>query len=387
MTRNRLILAALWILSLVGISFYGGPVSYGFFVVITLIPIVSLAYLTLVYTRFKIYQHFECPEIVANHVVPFYFTLQNEDFFSFSGIRVTFHSDFSSIEGLSDDIEYELLPKTKIKKQTGLICRYRGEYLVGIKSVTLRDYLCLFNITYNNKEPLRATVIPDIIKVDSIKGFDTDTVSDRETTASLSHPDVTVRDYAPGDDIRRINWKQTARVGKLTVRNYIGEEKDGVGIIIDTERISDHITEYLPIENRILEIAISTTLFLIGKNIPIWAYTCHNGINEIPVDSSETFNEFYNIISRISFDALLDRSRMFAELSARRSLFSRRLVFIITADAGDEVTSFAGTLNESNIDVIVYLVKNAGKETSQTDIFPHTRLFTVPAEGSLEDLL
>ena len=387
MKRNRLILAALWILSLVGISFYGGPVSYGFFALTTLTPLVSMAYLALVFSRFKIYQYFECPEIVSNHMIPFYFTLQNEDLFAFSGVRVTFYSDFSSIEGLSDDIEYELLPRTKIKKQTDLICKYRGEYLVGIKSVTLRDYLCLFSITYKNREPLRVSVVPDIIKVDNIRGFETDTISDRETPASLSRPDVTVRDYVPGDDIRRINWKQTARAGKLTVRNYIGEEKDGVGIILDTNRVSGLINDYLPIENRMLEIVIASALFMKDKNIPVSAFVFHNCINEMPIDSSDTFNLFYGAMSGASFRSDSDRSTMYGAFSTHRSIFSRRIVFIVTPFADHEVTSLARTLNDSNIDVIIYLVRSDIDERSEKDIFPHTRLFSIPAEGSLDDLL
>ena len=146
MRRNRIIWATLWVASVVLISFYGGPVSYGIFAVLTLTPVISLAYILLVLARFKIYQYFECPEIVSRHVIPFYFTLQNEDFFAFSGVRVNFYSDFSAIEGLSDDIEYELLPGTKIKKETGLICRYRGEYEVGIRSVVLQDHLRLFSV-------------------------------------------------------------------------------------------------------------------------------------------------------------------------------------------------------------------------------------------------
>ena len=88
MLRNRLILAALWIFSLVGISFYGGPLTYGFFAVMTILPIVLLLYLLLVLARFKIYQHLESREIVSNHKIPFYFTLQNEDLFAFSAVRV-----------------------------------------------------------------------------------------------------------------------------------------------------------------------------------------------------------------------------------------------------------------------------------------------------------
>ena len=387
MLRNRLILAALWILSLICISFYGGPASYGFFAAVTLIPVVSLLYLLLVLSRFKIYQYFECPEIVSNHIVPFYFTLQNEDLFAFSGVRVSFYSDFSSIEGLSDDIEYELLPKTRIKKETGLICRYRGEYLVGIRSVTLCDYLRLFKITYNNKEPLRVTVIPDIIRIDGIKSFETDSVSDRENTASLSRPDVTVRDYIAGDDIRRINWKQTARLGKLTVRNYIGEEKDGIGLIVDTERTCNDINGYLPVENRILEIAIALSLFIKDRNIPVYAYTFLEAVSGYVIDSADTFNSFYRTMSSVRFESVPDRAGMYAAFTSYKEIYSKRIVFIITALADSALKEFARNLNDAGVDVITYLVKNIPAGTSETDAFFHTKIITVPAEGNLEDIL
>ena len=387
MRRNRLILAALWILSVICISFYGGSVSYGFFAVVTLVPVVSLIYLLLVLSRFKIYQHFECPEIVSDHIVPFYFTLQNEDLFAFSGIRVSFYSDFSSIEGLSDDIEYELLPKTKIKKETGLICRYRGEYLVGIKSVTLCDYLRLFRITCKNREPVRVTVNPDIKRIDNIKSFETDAVSDRENEANLSHPDVTVRDYATGDDIRRINWKQTARLQKLTVRNYIGEEKDGIGLLTDTERISSNISDYLPVENRILEISLALTLFLKDRNIPVYAYTLRGEGAGCVIDSSDSFNSFYKTMSSVIFERTQDRSGAYASFIDNRELHSKRIFFIITSLVDNPVREFAKSLNTGNVDVVIYLVKNIPAGTSESESFFHTKLLTVPAEGNLSDFL
>ncbi|MBP5152655.1 MAG: DUF58 domain-containing protein, partial [Lachnospiraceae bacterium] len=290
MLRNRIILLALWVLSLVGISFYGGPIAYGFFAVMTLIPVFCLIYLLLVLARFKIYQNFVSPEIVSNRKTPFYFTLTNEDYFAFSAVRVNFYSDFSVIDGLSDDIEYELLPQNRIKKETGLVCKYRGEYRVGIKSVTLRDFLCLFKLTYKNPEPLRVKVFPDIVRLSALKYIDMDSFSEKESTRNHVYPDVLVRDYVPGDDVRYINWKKSAATGNLQVRRFTGEEKTGVGLIIDPERIFTEEREYLPVENRILEIAIALTLFMEEKNIPVSVY---ERTGESVVDGPGTFNGFY----------------------------------------------------------------------------------------------
>ena len=50
MKWRRGIVFLLWILSLVGISFFGGTISYGFFWAITFIPVISIVYLLFVYT-------------------------------------------------------------------------------------------------------------------------------------------------------------------------------------------------------------------------------------------------------------------------------------------------------------------------------------------------
>ena len=387
MLRNRLIVAALWILSLVGISFYGGPVTYGFFAVMTLIPVILLIYLLLVLARFKIYQHFESKDIVSDHKIPFYFTLQNEDYFAFCAVRVRFYSDFSVIDGLSDDNEYELLPQSKIKKETGLVCKYRGEYNVGIKSVTLRDFLCVFKLTYKNREALRVRVLPNIIRLSALKSVDVESISDRETTVNASYPDVTVREYIAGDDSRRINWKQTAKVGKPMVRNYIGEEKNGVGLIIDPFRISKKETEYLPIENRMLEAAVALTLFMEEKHIPVSVYGYSDSVRESAVDSADSFNDFYKAASSFSFSEETDRTDMLGKLSKTQSIYDKKTVFLITADVTPSMYEFAKGLNRSDTEVIVYLVKNNDEGTLPVSPFVHTKVVTVPTEKSLEEVI
>lgn len=123
MKRNRIILIVLWLLSLIGISLQGGPVTYGIFYLLTLIPLFSLAYIGLVIHLFKIYQAVEGLPLVANHPTDFYFVLQNESWILFSGIQILFYSSFSSISGLYDETEYELHPGSGIRRNTRILCR------------------------------------------------------------------------------------------------------------------------------------------------------------------------------------------------------------------------------------------------------------------------
>ena len=75
MKKNRIMLGILWILSIIGISFYGGAVSYGFFFALTLMPIISYVYLLCVYFRFHIYQEVQSREMICRQSLHCFWSL------------------------------------------------------------------------------------------------------------------------------------------------------------------------------------------------------------------------------------------------------------------------------------------------------------------------
>ena len=268
MKRNGYIALGLFILSLIIISNIGGPASYGFFFFTLFVPLVSFIYTIIVYIRFKIYQRIDTRTVTAGNATPFFFTLQNEDVFTHSGVQTHFFSDFSSITDL-DDEEYELMPHTGISRETLLLCRYRGEYDVGIKSVTVTDHLRLFSITFRNRETIKAIVLPRLeLLPDSVSP---ENVIDPAGSLSRDRklPDIPVRGYVPGDDISLINWKATARSGKPQVRTFTGEASPACRIFMDSCRYSEKPEDHLPLENKILETVLALTYFLAEHGIGV----------------------------------------------------------------------------------------------------------------------
>ena len=72
MKRRRIVFFLLWILSLVGITFFGGTISYGLFWTMTFIPILSLFYLLMVFVQFRVYQEIESRTVVSKQPTPYY---------------------------------------------------------------------------------------------------------------------------------------------------------------------------------------------------------------------------------------------------------------------------------------------------------------------------
>ena len=190
--RNRIIWFLLWILSVIGISLRGGAVTYGFFAVLTLIPVVCAVYLIAVLNLFHIYQELDQRFVTVNEPVHYRFALVNECPLIFAGIRVRFFTSLSSITDLDDETEYELAPNSRIEKETRLICRYRGEYKVGIKEIEIQDFLRLFRIRYKNRDCMRAFVKPQLVTTDNLGDIElSDAVRDCDN--SRYEPDVLSR--------------------------------------------------------------------------------------------------------------------------------------------------------------------------------------------------
>ena len=301
MLSNRLIVSGLLILSLVGISFYGGPVSYGFFFLMLAIPAISAIYAAAVYFRFRIYQKINAKVLVVETPVDFYFTLQNETCFAFASIRTDFFSKYSTISGFDPDTEYELFPHSGIDKQTILVCRYRGEYEVGIDHVIVRDFLKLFTFSFKNNETITVSVIPRLVILEGITAIECMSLTAPDSLTNMSEPDVLVRDYIPGDDIRMINWKLTASTFKPSVRKLTGVNTPAISIIMDSHRVGTDPDEYLPLENKILETTIALTYYYLENGVKVRIYAYESGPVCYAADTPDDFEDAYNKLSYFSF--------------------------------------------------------------------------------------
>ena len=387
MIRNRIIFGVLWVLSVVGISFYGGPVSYGFFAVLILIPIMSLLYLLLVAIFFRIYQDLPGKQLTACQTYPFTFRLMNEFPFAFAGIRVGFFSSFSTISGLSDDEEYELLPKTGIREDTELVCKYRGEYEVGIKKVVLQDYFRLFKISLNNNETKRVLVRPALIDLEDLSDVDFSNMMRRNIEINPSEPDVLTREYEPGDDVRFINWKVSAGSGKLMVRKMIGEEKEGIAILTGTERFSEKQEEHLPLENKMMECTIALALYCHRKNIPVTEYYLADQIVKLATAGADQFDLFYDEFSNIRFQNTYKEAKLMEMAAASQELFNCKAVFIVIHEWSDKVTELLTLLGGNNVYAIVYLIGNENRQELPRAQFPRAVLMQFETDADLKEVM
>jgi len=327
--KRLAVLIVLLIVSLIGISFYGGPVTYGFFgIVVMIIPVLYL-YILCVIVSLKIYQKPDGRSMVCGNPTDFYITLQNEGWFSFSSLRIIFYSSFSTIMGLEDNVIYELPPHSSVQRKTQLLCRYRGEYKVGIKKIVVQDFLGVFSVTYEVKEPLTVIVAPAIRQLEELHTLETDPDADRDRPENRNRPDLPVREYIAGDEIRMLNWKATAVMQKLMVREKTGEEKNKIAILMEAKRYGKETEEYLPPENKVIECVLALALYYMGRGIPV-DVICHTDRRVVcTVESAGDFEVLYDMMCRYSFREDRNTEAQLAELSEQGLLYGYRQVIFV----------------------------------------------------------
>jgi hypothetical protein len=356
---RRLILLSLFILALVTISFYGGVISYAFFFAVLLIPLLSLIYLLYVLHFSAVYQDVGTRNITAGEAVPYRFILSNEGHVTFTGIAVRLYSDYSSVTDVPDNRQFTLFPRDRVTFDTMLTCRYRGEYEIGVRKLIITDFLGIFRLSYRMPSCLEAIVKPRIIRLERLDDIpEPAVINQSHQRQENNEPDLTVRDYIPGDSLTRIHWKSTAKSGELKVRNEVGAIKQKILLLADFERVSTEMATFMPLENQVLEQVIALLYYFARHAIPTELLFNREGLESRMVNDIKRFNSVYEELASVQFREKNTFDNMFKNASSHGVLTQSSLILMVIQRIDDELYSSLSQLSHTGKIVVVYIVTN-----------------------------
>ncbi len=149
-----------------------------------------------------------------------------------------------------EDVLMSVLPRATESLKVDFRAKICGLSEVGIEQVRVSDYLGLFSFVVKKTdcEMLRkkVAVIPEIAEFSAkddllLKTTQMSMQNDEaeDTVESMVNtfggmPGYTSRDYVPGDPLKRINWKQSAKRGRLLVRMDDERAAVSVGVVLDS---------------------------------------------------------------------------------------------------------------------------------------------------------
>ena len=139
----------------------------------------------------------------------------------------------------------------------------RGEYSFGNINVFTTSFLGLVSRRTKIEQPNLVPVYPSFIQM---RKFEMHAISNRLSDIGIKKIQRIghtmefdqIREYVPGNDVRSINWKATARFGALMVNQYQDERSQQVMNVIDMGRVMK-----MPFEGlSLLDYAINTSLVI-----------------------------------------------------------------------------------------------------------------------------
>lgn len=201
----------------------GGYIATGFFFSILCLFILAsfvdgINYFTMKFTVYldeSIY--FSCDEIKVR------LKIENRSFLSIPYIIVKRHMIEETLEkhqgeALSLGANREEILEYKIKFY------HRGVYDLEDFEISISDYFNIFTIRRNEKSHKKVTVYPKIYHIEKdeyLGGINLlETQSTSDTSIEDMHDVREMRKYVYGDNVKRINWKLSAKAGELIVKSY-----------------------------------------------------------------------------------------------------------------------------------------------------------------------
>jgi uncharacterized protein (DUF58 family) len=142
----------------------------------------------------------------------------------------------------------------------------RGWFSIGPNRIRSADLLGIFPRSHETSEVLHITVYPRVVSLIDL-GLPADRpFGDRKGRNPIFEDPVRIsglRDYRPGDPLKRIDWKATARSGELQSRVYEPSSTQQLYLMVNIDTMEHAWEGYLKDE---LERVVST-----AASIAVWA--------------------------------------------------------------------------------------------------------------------
>ncbi|MCW2757819.1 MAG: hypothetical protein JWO46_1565 [Nocardioidaceae bacterium] len=133
-----------------------------------------------------------------------------------------------------------LLPGRPVDTVLDIAAPRRGVFPVGPVTHESRDLLGLFRRTSTWAPGLELFVRPPVVMLEPLPvGLVHDlegVVSDQLSSSDLSFH--ALREYVPGDDMRQVHWRSSAKADTLLVRQYLDTRRSHATVVLDDSLVS-----------------------------------------------------------------------------------------------------------------------------------------------------
>ncbi|WP_346929740.1 DUF58 domain-containing protein [Clostridium sp.] len=339
----------LTILAFIFALFSGGNLPYSIFYCLILVLIITSIYIYFVRKSLNIDVVSDKKEIIAGQNNNIIIKVYNDSIFPISYMEVENSLLKSVMKKYRGDIISININSNKFMKKD-INIPIRGDYRLGSTTSIVSDIFGVFTWknSYNHNEAIK--VYPNIYPLNSIKikganlrEFNTKTVMKELNNGPESLETIkNIREYRIGDSYRRVNWKVTAKHGKLFVKEYESSESPRIHVFLDLRKDPFSLDKDGVREENVVEFFLSLINYMQGRSA--------NSQVIIIGENAEVFN----ISNKEHLEGL--KTRMVSKYSEGRGklpLFMKKFMFNVNKKSAVVIVTY--DMSKENIDYFISL--------------------------------
>ncbi len=239
-TIRRLLCAAAILGGAVLIGYFGGAAAYLLFWAAALVPILALLCHLIFRRSLLVTLKTETRELLRGERVPCVLELCNRGFLPIPEIRIRLVSGKLRMPADEDpgEIRCALRPGEFKSIPFAPVSLHCGDGTVGAESILVRDYFALTELKLRRTEDVR--VLPRTRHAETLlvaPPKEAERLRSARSYYGDTTPDGQLRDYLPGDDLRRVHWKASAQHRSLIVRQFEPEPKSELVLLPDARAV------------------------------------------------------------------------------------------------------------------------------------------------------
>ncbi len=327
---------ALGILVLLYVLSFHVPVLYGIATILLLFVLLAIVmdFVLLFFTKGNVYALRQHEDVLSlGDENPISVSVESEyafplDITIYDELPVQLQQrDFKLYERLSirgqKEIKYSIRPTS------------RGEYFFGATHVFTSTKIGLLQRRFSTVGESMVKVYPSYLKLKqySIRGIamrDQMSGSIKVKRGASTEFDQ-IRDYVRGDDVRRINWKASARRDQLMVNDYMDEKSQQVFCLIDKSRLMKMPFNGLSLLDYAINASLMFTYVALQKDDKVGLITFSKQLDDV-IKASKSKKQFSTIVERLYKQKtdFQESNYEAVQLAVRRDVGQRSLLFLFT---------------------------------------------------------
>lgn len=218
----------------------------------------------------------------------------------------------------------------------------RGRYRIGPLRLRLADPFGLVELTRGFSGTDLLTVVPTVHPLPTLGlggAWSTGGDSSSRSVAVQGDDDAATREYRDGDDLRKVHWRSTARIGKLMVRREEQPWQTRATLLLDA-RLSRHRGEGA---GSSFEWSVSSTAS-VGMHLGRLGYSLRlfSDSGELHTGTDEDFSAGHQLLDQLAIFASSSNLEMDRGVQALRHANEDGLLVAVLGDIGpDEAQALA----------------------------------------------